>query len=147
MKVRSILVVCVGNLCRSPTGQYLLAGCLPNVSVSSAGLMARKDKPACSVATEVAAENGLDISTHATRRLTPELVMQSDLILAMEAAHVRDIHTLVPYAQGKVLLFGKWGGETEIPDPYRRSKSIYDAVFAQLKSHARQWADKLDDSK
>ncbi len=147
MKVSSILVVCVGNLCRSPTGHFLLADFLPKVRVSSAGLMARKDKPACSVATEVAAENGLDITTHTTTRLTPELVMQHDLVLAMETAHLRDIHAMVPYAQGKVMLFGKWGGETEIPDPYRRSRSIYDAVFAQLQNHARQWADKLDDSK
>lgn len=147
MRVSSILVVCVGNLCRSPTGQFLLADYLPQAVVSSAGLMARTDKPACSVATEVALENGVDMSSHATTRLTPELVMQHDLILAMESAHIRDIHAKVPYAQGKVMLFGKWGGDTEIPDPYKRSKSIYDAVFAQLQSHARLWADKLDDSK
>ena len=147
MKVGSILVVCVGNLCRSPTGEYLLGKYLPDTRVASAGLMARTDKPACSVAAEVAMENGLDISSHATTRLTPELVMQHDLILAMEAVHIRDIHARVPYAQGKVLLFGKWGGDVEIPDPYKRSKSIYDAVFAQLQKHARLWAEKLDDSK
>ena len=147
MKVGSILVVCVGNLCRSPTGHFLLAELLPEIRVSSAGLMARTDKPACSVATEVAADNGLDLSTHSTTRLTPELVMKNDLILAMEGVHVKDIHTMVPFAQGKVMLFGKWGGETEIPDPYKRSRSIYDAVFTQLQNHARQWAEKLDDPK
>jgi len=103
MKVGSILVVCVGNLCRSPTGEYLLGKYLPDTRVASAGLMARTDKPACSVAAEVAMENGLDISSHATTRLTPELVMQHDLILAMEAVHIRDIHARVPYAQGKVM--------------------------------------------
>jgi len=147
MKVGSILVVCVGNLCRSPTGHFMLADLLPNTRVSSAGLMARTNKPACSVASEVAADNGLDLSTHSTTRLTPELVMKNDLVLAMESVQIRDIHAMVPYAQGKVLLFGKWGGETEIPDPYKRSRSIYDAVFAQLQSHAHQWAEKMDNPK
>lgn len=147
MNVSSILVVCVGNLCRSPTGQYLLTEYLPSTRVSSAGLMARRDKPACTTAAEVAADNGLDITSHKTTRLTPELVMQHDIVLAMETAHVRDIQSLVPYAHGKIMLFGKWSGETEIPDPYKRSKSIYEAVFAQLQNHALQWAEKLDVSK
>jgi len=144
MKVGSILVVCVGNLCRSPTGQHLLADLLPTTSVTSAGLMARGEKPACSVAADVAAHNGLDISGHSATRLTPELVLGNDLILAMEAVHIRAINEMVPYALGKVMLFGKWSGELEIPDPYKRSRSIYDAVFAQLHSNARQWADKLE---
>jgi protein-tyrosine phosphatase len=147
MKVASILVVCVGNLCRSPTGQYLLSGLLSKTKVSSAGLVAAKAKPACSVATEVAASNGVDITPHVTTRLTPELVMQNELVLVMEGAHVRAVHDLVPYAHGKVMLFGKWEGETEIPDPYRRSRSIYQTVFAQLQNNAQRWAEKLDDSK
>jgi len=147
MQVSSILVVCVGNMCRSPTGRYMLADALPKVQICSAGILARRSKSACSVATEVAAENGLDISAHRTTRLTSELVLQNDLVLAMEVAHVRDIQAMVPYARGKVMLFGKWDGESEIPDPYRRSKQIYQAVFGQLQSHALLWADKLGVSK
>lgn len=140
----SVLVVCVGNLCRSPTGQYLLENCLSKVNVSSAGLMARSDQSACQTAIEVAAENQLDISAHQTRRLSTELVMSHDLILVMESEHQKAVEELVPVAKGKVMLFGKWQQETEIPDPYKRSREIYQIVFEQLKANAMLWAKKLE---
>ena len=45
-----ILVVCVGNICRSPTGERLLRSRLPGRQVTSAGLSALVDKPADAVA-------------------------------------------------------------------------------------------------
>ena len=55
-----ILVVCVGNICRSPTGERLFRERLPGRQVSSAGVSALVDKPADKVASEVAQQHGLD---------------------------------------------------------------------------------------
>lgn len=140
----SVLVVCVGNLCRSPTGQYLLERGLGKVKVSSAGLLAKANQPACQTAIEVAAENQLDISSHQTRRVSTELVMSHDLILVMESEQQRAVEELVPVAKGKVMLFGKWQQELEIPDPYQRSREIYQIVFEQLCTNAMMWTRKLE---
>jgi len=91
----SVLIVCVGNLCRSPTGQYLLERGLNRVRVNSAGLLARSNQPACQTAIEVAADNQLDISTHQTQRISTELVMAHDLILVMETEHQKAVEDLV----------------------------------------------------
>lgn len=141
---KSVLVVCVGNLCRSPTGQYLLRNKLRNIEVTSAGLLAQVDQPACQTAIQVAAENQLDISAHQTRRISTELVMAHDLILVMESEHQKAVEDLVPVAKGKVMLFGKWQQETEIPDPYKRSREIYQIVFEQLRTNAMMWTSKLE---
>lgn len=59
-----ILVVCVGNICRSPTGERLLRERLPGRQVSSAGVSALVDKPADKVASEVAQLHGLSLEGH-----------------------------------------------------------------------------------
>lgn len=147
MIIKSLLIVCVGNMCRSPTAEYLLKSSLNHVEVSSAGLMARENKPPCSKATDIAAVNGLNISSHKTRKLNQEMVIQSDLILAMESGHAEEILSTYPFAHGKVILFGRWGENTEVPDPYRQSDEMYQAVFAKLNEHAQKWVHKLEHPK
>lgn len=144
MNMKSILVVCVGNMCRSPTAEYLLKQTMNGVQVTSAGLMAPENKLACSKATEIAAANGLDISLHKTRKLTTEMIIQNDLVLAMETGHTKEILSVAPFAHGKVILFGRWGGGDEIPDPYQQSDAMYQAVFSKLKEQAQNWACKLE---
>ena len=109
--------------------------------------MARENKPPCSKATDIAAVNGLNISSHKTRKLNQEMVIQSDLILAMESGHAEEILSTYPFAHGKVILFGRWGENTEVPDPYRQSDEMYQAVFAKLNEHAQKWVHKLEHPK
>ena len=45
--------------------------------------------------------------------------------------------------RGKVMLFGHWDGEREIPDPYRKSREAFEAVYTLLDQSARQWAQAL----
>jgi len=144
MHVNSILVVCVGNMCRSPTAHVLLDSALPGANIDSAGLMAPRNRGADQMAIDVAARHDVDISSHTTQLLTPELVMKNDLVLAMEFSHVANILEKVPFAMGKVMLFGHWNSDLEIPDPYKRSEEIYETVFVQLKNEAHNWAKKLD---
>ncbi len=58
----NILVVCVGNICRSPTGERVLQQLLPNKTISSAGIAVEKSrltgKPADETATLIASEKG-----------------------------------------------------------------------------------------
>ncbi|AWQ47177.1 TPA: protein tyrosine phosphatase [Serratia marcescens] len=140
----SILVVCVGNICRSPTGERLLQQLLPDKDVSSAGLAALVGKAADKKSIFVADINGLSLNGHKARQLTRELCRQYSLILVMERKHIDAVARLVPEVRGKTMLFGHWLGEREIPDPYGKSQEAFDFVYNLLAESARKWSQVLN---
>ncbi|WAH52287.1 low molecular weight protein-tyrosine-phosphatase Wzb [Pseudescherichia vulneris] len=138
-----ILVVCVGNICRSPTGERLLKQYQPALTVESAGLGALVGKGADATATSVAEDNQLSLAGHSARQLTGKMCREYDLILVMEKRHIAALCEIAPEMRGKVMLFGHWDGEREIPDPYRKSREAFEAVYTLLDRSARQWAQAL----
>src|SRR5690606_5216824 len=138
---KSILVVCVGNICRSPTGEALLKGKLDGrgIEVSSAGLGALVGKPVDSTAAEVMAAAGYSLPDHQARQLTPDMLRAADLVLAMEHKHLESIHSMAPEARGKTFLFGKWSNNREVPDPYRQQLPAFEHVFRLLDEAATAW--------
>jgi len=138
-----ILVVCVGNICRSPTGERLLKHYQPALTVESAGLGALVGKGADATATSVAQDNQLSLAGHSARQLTGQMCREYDLILVMEKRHISALCEIAPEMRGKVMLFGHWDGEREIPDPYRKSREAFEAVYTLLDRSARQWAQAL----
>ncbi|WP_026757155.1 phosphotyrosine protein phosphatase [Sediminimonas qiaohouensis] len=142
--VQRVLVVCVGNICRSPLGERLLKQALPkSVAVTSAGIGALVGHPADETASDVASDKGLSLDGHAARQFTPEMGAEQDLILVMEPGHRRQILREAPHLQGRVMLFDQWTGATGIADPYKRSRAVHEATFDAVHKAARAWADRL----
>ncbi|MCG7538917.1 low molecular weight protein-tyrosine-phosphatase [Pseudoalteromonas sp. OF7H-1] len=141
----SVLMVCAGNICRSPTAEYLLKNKLSgkNVAVSSAGLTALEGKAADALAQELAKEQGIDMSEHQGRQLIGTLVAQNSLILVMEQRHLTDLCSRYPQARGKTFLLGKWIGDKEIPDPYRQSREAFEHVYELIDSACGAWQQYL----
>ncbi len=139
----SILVVCVGNICRSPVGERLLRQALPDREVSSAGINALVGKPADKTASAVAAAHDLSLHGHVARQFTPAMGAAHDLILVMEPGHKREITRMAPQLAGRVMLFDKWTGDTGIADPYLRSAEFHEKTFAALSDAAVAWAKRL----
>jgi protein-tyrosine phosphatase len=89
----SILVVCTGNVCRSPIAEGLLRDVLHQrfgdraPHVSSAGTAGWEGEGAMRESIVAAAERGTDISGHVARRLTGTMVEHASLIVAMAAEH------------------------------------------------------------
>jgi protein-tyrosine phosphatase len=100
----SIIVVCSGNICRSPVAEGLLRrGVLRRFGadapdVSSAGTIGLEGSAATPESVQAAAERGVDISTHVARRLTDAMVQQADLVVCMAAEHRAEIEQRVPTA-------------------------------------------------
>ncbi len=100
-----ILIVCTGNLCRSPMAQYLAAALLqealgtaaaPGVTVTSAGTSARDGTPIHPHAASVLAGRGLDPRAFTTRRLHAGLLDSADLVLCAERGHRAAAVTTAP---------------------------------------------------
>lgn len=139
--IKSILVVCVGNICRSPTAEALLKAKLAEkgIKVSSAGLGALVDKPVDATAAEVMNAAGYTLPEHQARQVTPAMLRAADLILAMETKHIQSIHAMAPESRGKTLLIGKWLEGREVPDPYRQQLPAFEHVFRMLDNATNAW--------
>jgi protein-tyrosine phosphatase len=142
---KKILVVCIGNICRSPTAEALLISRLGHrgYEVSSAGIHALVEKPMDGKALEVLREHQCDHPNHRARQLTRDLLSQADLILTMEKGHVESIARMAPEVRGKTFLLGKWVGEKEISDPYRQDKAAFEHVYQLMAQSVDSWSQKL----
>ena len=141
---RSILVVCLGNICRSPVGERLLAANLPGMTIGSAGLHAMVGEPADPITQEAAAHHAIDLTGHVSRQMTAELGSGYDLILAMDKSHKAEIAARMPHLSGRTMLFGQWiNGGVDVPDPYRRPIEIHMAAVSLVRLAGDAWITRL----
>ncbi|HDT1828623.1 TPA: protein tyrosine phosphatase [Klebsiella quasipneumoniae subsp. similipneumoniae] len=139
----SILVVCTGNICRSPIGERYLQKMLPGKNIASAGVGALKNHAADESAARIALKHSLSLEGHKGKQFTSSLARQYDLILAMEQSHIEQISLIAPEARGKTMLFGQWIGKKDIPDPYRKSEEAFASVYELIELAGKCWAEKL----
>lgn len=141
--IGSVLVVCVGNICRSPVGERLLACALPGLRIASAGIGAVVGAPADPTMDGIAAEEGLALAGHVARQFTAEMGVQHELILVMEPGHRAEILRQAPHLSGRVMLFDYWTGNQGIPDPHRKPAEIHRAAYRQIREAADAWVARL----
>ena len=142
-----IAVVCLGNICRSPMAQVVLAeriiaaGLSDEVEVVSAGtggwhLGDPMDRRAAALLTR----KGYDATRHEARQLTADWFDRCDLVLAMDAQNRRDIAALGPTAEPR--LFRDFdpdapvNGDRDVPDPFFGGDDGFDEVLAMVERTA-----------
>jgi len=104
--VANILLVCTGNICRSPMAQGLLRHVLAergleDITVESAGTSAWGDSEATPEAVEALRELGIDISEHQARRLSRSMIDTADLVLGLAAEHREAVLRISPEAMSR----------------------------------------------
>jgi protein-tyrosine phosphatase len=157
-----ICLVCLGNICRSPTAEIALrselaaAGLDRAVTVDSAGtgdwhLGQRMDAHA----RDELARRGYDGSAHRARQIEPSWLASRDLILAMDQHNLADLRRMAARAGAepdRIRLFGEAGGlpsseavGRDIPDPYGGGPGDFSAVLDLIEAAARQITAQLAD--
>lgn len=100
-----ILIVCTGNICRSPIAEGLLVSRLVplggGMEVRSAGTWGRNGSPATPEAVAAADRHGVDIRAHRSSRFTGDLARWADLIITMTAEQAREVLEALPEAGPK----------------------------------------------
>lgn len=140
---QNILMVCVGNICRSPLAAARLYQLAPTRHVASAGIQALADAPAHAESQRIALAHGMDLSAHRARQLTDAMCKTAELILVMEETHIESVCHISPTARGKVMLLGRWSNHREIPDPYRKGTEHFESAYQLIDQFARQWQQKM----
>jgi protein-tyrosine phosphatase len=143
---RSILVICHGNICRSPFAAALLARALgpAGVLVASAGLVS--PGRACPADANIAAaRRGVDLSEHRSHLLTP-LAAGADIIIVMDARQQRAVCERFGRAVGDVMLLGDLDPEAiatrAIHDPVEQPLEMFEQSYARIERCVREflWA-------
>ena len=117
----NVLVVCSGNICRSPmAAEYLRHLARKNgvtgLVVESAGMLDIRDRPASAEAVEALREIGLDLSAHRSRGVTSGRVDRADVVIVMERAHLSDLSARFPLHPRCFLLSAFRVGSDPAPD-------------------------------
>ena len=140
-----ILIICSGNICRSPMAEGILQDILPDalrewVLVDSAGIHAADGLNAEPFAVQACKKQGIDIAVHRARSVNLEMLARSDLILAMEQGHASFVRQLIPSEMDKVHLLGEFNNSQvaeEVPDPYGGSLEEYQKCAGQIRRHLK----------
>ena len=144
--MKNILMVCLGNICRSPMAEGWLKHYSDQhalgLDVRSAGLTAVVGGLADPYAIDVMQAKGIDIRQHCPRQLTSAMLHENDLILVMDSRQQQEIGYISPSVYGKVHRIGRWSG-FDIPDPYRKPFSAFEESFHLIEQGLQDWQKKL----
>lgn len=119
--MKSILFVCLGNICRSPLAEGIAKEIVRrkelNIKIDSAGTGDwHVGKEPCSNSIKVAQMNGIDISNQRARQVTKADFKDFDMIIALDSSNIENLKLI---SDKKVVKLGFYGADSEdVPDPY-----------------------------
>jgi len=142
MAFDNILVVCVGNICRSPMAEALLKQRFPNKNIDSAGVGALIGHSADPAALEIMAKQDIDITSHIAKQIDENLAKTADIIFTMSDGQTKWIEERWPFCRGKTFKLGHWMSK-DIADPYKHEMSAFKTAYQDIVDSLEQWADKI----
>jgi protein-tyrosine phosphatase len=145
-----VLMVCLGNICRSPTAEGVLraklqaAGLGGRIEVDSAGTGDwHIGSPPDARSQRHALRRGYDLSALRARQVSADDFHRFDLILAMDHDNLADLQRLAPdgAARAELRLFA----EVEVPDPYTGGPDGFERVLDLVEARCNAWVQDLGD--
>jgi protein-tyrosine-phosphatase len=143
-----VIFVCTGNTCRSPMAEGILKKLLAErgvngIKVSSAGISALDGYPAALFTIEAAKVWEINLEEHFSRKLTLDMLKESDLILVMSKEHLKHIEKMDRKSLKKSYLLKAFPLKNEdenlvIKDPIGCSLEEYNQCFLELDEEIRR---------
>jgi len=133
----SLLVICHGNICRSPFAAAVLRARLAGtgVSVESAGFFG-PGRRSPTIAIDAARQWHHDLRAHRSRLLTMDLVRATDLLIVMDGTQRRDVSDRFGRHPRDVFLLGDFDPQPihtrAIQDPIEQPPAVYEQVYARI---------------
>ena len=136
----SVLFVCLGNICRSPTAEGVFrklveeAGLETHIRIDSAGTAGyHEGAPPDGRAAAAASARGINLGGLRARRVIPRDFEEFDLILAMDEENILDLRQVAPDgARARIMLlldYAPGGQGRAVPDPYYGGKNGFERVL------------------
>ncbi|WP_290538155.1 low molecular weight protein-tyrosine-phosphatase [Alcanivorax sp.] len=150
----SVLFVCLGNICRSPTAEavfrerVIAAGLEEHILIDSAGTgdwhIGRAPDPRTR---EAAARRGYQMDSLRARQVGPQDFYEFDVVLAMDNANLADLQAMQPadvtVTLGRFLDYSSETSVSEVPDPYYGGEDGFDRVLDLIEGGADGLLDAL----
>jgi protein-tyrosine phosphatase len=145
---RRLLVLCLGNICRSPYAERRLRSLLGDLEVRSAGLL-EAGRPPPALALQVAREHGIDLSEHRSIQLPDEWLGWADLVLVMNRRQAAEVGARCVAASSSPLI--EWLGDFDperierraLRDPFDQDRPVFEAVYGRIDACCRSIAGVL----
>lgn len=137
-----VLVICSGNICRSPFAANLLSRLAPRKVVKSAGTLQRADRQSPEEAVAAAAGSQIDLSVHRSQIVTSEDLKSSDLVIIFDRNNWLAVRSMCPAIMSKVAYMGAANPNEplEVQDPFGRGLDEFYRCYRRLQNLAERLA-------
>lgn len=143
----SVLFVCMGNICRSPTGEGVFRhyveehGLAERIAIDSAGTIGyHTGKPADARMQEAAAARGYRLESLA-RQVTRQDIDAFDLVVAMDVENLENLYYLAESKPDNIRMLGSFLDVSDdpvmgpsVPDPYYGGAAGFEAVLDMIEA-------------
>jgi protein-tyrosine phosphatase len=148
----SLLVVCTGNICRSPAAELLLRAGLgedTGIAVASAGLAARAGEPVAAPMARLLAGRGVQPAGFVARQLQPPVLRSAEVVLTMTTAQRSAVVTRAPWAVRRTFTLHEFAELAslagELPGQVRAADRLVALVAAAPRLRAFRTGPRDDD--
>ncbi len=142
-----IMMVCAGNMCRSPFAEYYMRARLEKAGVEhecfSRGLLAMPGRKVPSTAQRIGLEFGVDMSAHISQPLLAPDVDRAAMIIVMEAEQRQRLSKMRPASIGKVFLLSQPMGGKTVRDPMGKNGDYFREVYSEITTMVDAWIQRF----
>ncbi len=133
-QIRKILLVCYGNICRSPLAEQIVRKLMPDMTVTSAGFHRKTGRKSPTNVLEAARQLGVDLTSHSSKLIDTKMVSEAQLILVMDSENLAAMERCFPDAMERCLPLGIFQlvPQLDIEDPYGKSANDTTRVAALI---------------